>query len=258
MKEKIIRMLAIWTVGLAECIIFCLLLIFGRVRIFGYSYLLRIIMRKILGKEKRGLVLYFRHPSLFEPIIIPSLFFPFSFIFPSLIPCSFPAKENYYDKKWYIPFRPFSEPVERGDYEKALKLLKKMRDMGDKGRVLVIAPGGGRECNGTRWKAMKNSRVETVISWREDEEMIRKFQSGIYRLWLMTDVVFLPVWTKGGEKIIPNKENHFSGDASFSWPKLWRSMKVVIGPEFELDRNISRTEFFKETENNLLRLGDKI
>ncbi len=257
MKKRIVRILAIWTAELAGFLIFCLLLILGRIRISGYRHLLSFAVKKILGREKRGAVLYYRHPSLFEPIIMPLLLFPFSLLFPSLNPYSFPVKKNYYDKIWYASFRPLSEPVERGDYGKAIKLLEKMRDMAKEGKVLAFAPGGGRECNGTKWKVIKDGRIETVTYWREDEKMIRKFQSGIYRLWLMTDVVFLPVWTEGGEKIIPNKENYSSGDARFSCPRLWHSMKIIIRPQFELDRDTRRAEFLETTENNLLRLGDK-
>ena len=229
MKEKFNKLFLIfyvWTIGMVGGILFWLLVVLGRVRVEGYK------LKKILQfiKFPGGKIVIHNHPSLIEPALIPFLFFPFYLFFPSAIPYSTPDKKNCYAKWWFIPLRPVSVPVQRGEereeekegkFEFHRRLLEKIK----KGCVVILAPEGGRTFRGGEFgefKVIKNGKIMIRKSWQKvkDESFkIRRFQKGLSSL-LRKQTAFLPVWTEGGEEIIPNKDS-FSKTLLSSFPKFW-------------------------------------
>lgn len=257
MKKKMKRFLATWIVGIFIGIIYLILVVTRRIKIYSYGRLLKLIIRKILKKEKRGVVLYFRHPSLYDPVTIPPLFLPFLLIFLALIPYSVTDEINYYNKKWFWFFRTFSISIDRQNRRKAAEILQtRIRKVLDDGGLIAFAAGGGREGKGTEWKLIKNGRIEIVNAWNENEKMIRRFQSGIAWLSLNTDSIFLPVWTEGGERIIPNiYDNNKTFPSLWQW-RPWEQLIIKIGEQFKPE-GTSKQEIIEALEDALLKLGEE-
>ena len=85
--ENLIRFYFLLTVGLPGGITICFLIIFGRLKISGYS------LRKLIPLFE-GLIVFCRHPSLREPGLLPFLFWPFLLFIPKMVPYSTPDKKE--------------------------------------------------------------------------------------------------------------------------------------------------------------------
>lgn len=82
--------------------------------------------------------------------------------------------------------------------------LEQMKAKLDEGGGLVLAPGGGREFKGTKFKRLKDGKVETVtlasginysdLAKEVSGKIVRGFQSGIGWILDNTQAVVLPVW----------------------------------------------------------------
>lgn len=199
MRERNKLLVVAWTLGLWGGLFFCLLRLAGVVKISGYQ------KRKIIPQEGR-LVIIYRHPSLREPALLPFLLFPW-FLFDSrLVPFSTPDKVDYYSKWWFWPFRPVCIPIERGNLKAARQILEQMKAKLDKGGVLVLAPGGGREFKGTTFKRLKDGKIETVrtapglnysdLAKEAGGKIVRGFHSGVGWILDSTQAVVLPVWVE--------------------------------------------------------------
>jgi len=231
MKEKIvIRFLLVWTIGIWGGILFSLLRIFGRIKVIGYE-------RRKFIPTKEGLIIYYNHPSLLEPTILPFLLFPHYLFFKSMIPFSAPDKKNYYDQWWFLPFRLFSIPIERegkGRIESFWRIFQKVR----KGGIVIIAPEGGRTFKGEEFKVIEDGEIKVKKSWsevKESSQKIRRFKRGISFLIQKTRATVLPIWTEGGEKI-------------------WKKMKIRIGEPCRSE-DISSLE---DLENILLKCSGAV
>ena len=260
MKGKIKLFLVVWVIGLIGEFIFLFLLITLRIKFRGYFRFLKLLFKMLLGKEKRGLILYFRHTSLCDPASLPFFFFPFYLFFPRFIPYSTSGRK-YHSKGWFSLFRPVSILIDRENAREALKTLREeIKPRLDKGGIVPLAPGGGRAFKGEEWKIIQDGKIEITRSWDENAKIIRRFQSGIGLLALETDANFLPVWSEGGEKIIPNQATSFKF-------RFWHSLKIQIGESFQPlkpdkilpQKEISKTrkamvEIFEDT---LLKLGER-
>jgi hypothetical protein len=86
------------------------------------------------------------------------------------------------------------------------------------------------------------------------DSRIRKFPKGIERLFDGSCVV-LPIWTKGGEKVIPNKKT-FPKGPYFFYPRIWEKTKLCIGESFQVPENLSRGEIREFLEDKLLEVSE--
>lgn len=211
MREKFKKLLLIfyfWTLGFVGGILFWLLRIFGRVEVQGYR------LKKLIP-PKEGLIVIYNHPSLFEPALLPFLFFPWYLFSPRMIPFSTPAKE-YYDQWWFLPFRPVSIPIQRNRAEKRYKFLKQLLQKIKEGKVIILAPEGGRTFKEGEFKIIEQGKILIKRDWRElkekSQKIIRRFQSGLSFL-LKTQVTFLPIWAE--PKI-----------SFFPLPRFWIRIKI--------------------------------
>ncbi len=248
MKEKVgnsIKLAVLWTVGALGGTLFFLLRIFGRIRLTGYD------IRKFRPTEK-GLIVIYNHPSLWEPGLVPFLLFPFFLFSLKFTPYSAPDKRNFFDKWWFYSIRCFCIPIDR---EKGrTKGLRELIKSVNQGKIVIVAPEGGRTDKGEQFKILKEG---TIIIKKKGElspeeknlPKIRRFQRGFSALLKFTEAAVLPIWTEGGDRVIPNKDS-FPKGLYFLFPNLKVKTIIRIGERIKIkDAN--------QLEDILLKLSQK-
>ena len=259
--KKVFMILYLWTVGLAGGLLFWFLVVLGRVRIEGYT------LKKFLQfiKSPGGKIVIYNHPSLTEPALLPFLFFPWYLFFPSAIPYSTPDKKNYYDKWWFFLFRPVSIPIVRKGKGRLRSFKDFLSIVREKRKTIILAPEGGRTCRGTEFKALEDGKIITVErdDCQQDGPRIRRFQRGVLFLLRQAKTTFLPVWTVGGDKVMPNKASFsetlqlfLSETLRLPLPRLWKRIRIEIkiGNPIK-SQDISRLE---DLEDILLRCSGAV
>jgi len=234
--KKFKLFLAVWTVGFFFGIVFWLLKLTKRVEIFGYE-------KGKFTPRNKSLIVICNHPSLWEPGLLPFLFFPWYLASLKFVPFSLPDKKNFFDKNWFAPFRAVCVPIERGNRREELKTIFMLKDRLKEGKILILFAEGGRTHLGKEFK----------IAIRSDNR-IRKFPKGIERLFSSSCIV-LPIWTKGGEKVFPNRKT-FPRGLYFFYPRIWEKTKLCIGKPFCLPENLSKGEIREFLEDKLLEVSE--
>lgn len=250
MKKTIKLLLVVWTIGLLGGLFFSFLKLIGKVKIQGYE------KRKLIP-GLRGLILIFNHPSLWEPALLPFLFFPLYLFNSKFIPISTPDKINYYQKWWFWPIRSVCLPIERGNPREEIKFLRKAKEILNEGGIIILAPEGGRTFKGKDFKTIRKGKIEITQTPLKESKRIRRFKAGISWLIVETKASILPVWTEGGEKVIPNRS--FFPSAYELVPRLWKKEAVTeikIGEPFSFSSAASKEAIINFLENTLLRLGE--
>jgi len=235
MIKKIKLFLAVWTVGLFFGIIFWLLKLTKRVEVFGYE------KRKFTPRDK-SLIVICNHPSLWEPGLLPFLFFPWYLVSLKFVPFSLPDKKNFFDKNWFAPFRAVCVPIERGNRREELKTIFMLKDRLKEGKILILFAEGGRTHLGKEFK------------YSVHQNRIKKFPKGIERLFDNSCLV-LPIWTEGGEKVFPNKKT-FPRGPYFFYPRIWEKTKLYVGEPFQLPEDLSKGEIREFLEDKLLEVSE--
>lgn len=246
MKENIKLRGITWSIGLLGGLFFWLFRITTRVKVQGYE-------RRKLEPRDKGLILIHNHPSLWEPALLPFLFFPWYLFSSRFVPFSTPDKKNYYDKWWFSFFRVVCIPIERGNLKKEVKALKRMQEKLAEGKILILAPEGGRTFKGEKFKVIREGKIEVVEGLPEidlrDGRAVRRFKPGIGWLVCNTKAKVLPVWTERGERVIPNE---FSFKLPF--PRLWRQTRIKIGEPLDLGR-LPKEEITEFLEDAILKVA---
>lgn len=235
MARKLKLFLTVWTAGILGGIIFWILRLTKRIEVFGYK-------KEKFTPRNKSLIVICNHPSLWEPAILPFLFFPWYLFSSKFTPFSLPDKKNFFDKKWFAPFRPVCVPIERGNRREELKTIFMLKDRLKEGKILIVFPEGGRTDLGKEFK------------FSICQDRIRRFPKGIERLFDSSCLV-LPIWSKGGEKVIPNKRI-FPRGPYFLYPRIWKKTKICIGQSFQLPENFSKGEIREFLEDKLLELSE--
>ena len=248
MKRNITLFGIVWTIGLLGGLFFWLLRITRRVKVQSYH-------RRKLDPKDKGLILIHNHPSLWEPALLPFISSPwylFSFRF---VPHSTPDKINYHDKWWFSLFRSVCIPIERGNVKGEVRALKRMQKRLAEGKILILAPEGGRTFKGEEFKMIRSGEIEVVKELSEielkDHIAIRRFKPGISWLVFNTKAVVLPVWTEGGEKVIPNGPSF-----KLPFPRLWKQTRIKIGEPLDLGK-LSKKEITEFLEDSVLKVGSE-
>lgn len=249
MKEKIdnlTRLILLWTIGVLGGVLFCFLKIFRKIEVIGFD------IRKFIP-PKEGLIVIYNHPSLWEPGLMPFLLFPFFLFFLKFVPYSTPDKRNYFDKWWFFFVRSFCIPIDRekGRTKELRELIKNVNE----GKIVIIAPEGGRTHKGEEFKILKDGKIiikkKSELSPEENSvPKIRRFQRGFSALLKFTEAPVLPIWTEGGDRVIPNKDS-FPGGPYFLFPNLRAKTIIKIGERIEA-KDIS------QLEDILLRLSKNL
>jgi len=227
--------LTVWTVGFFFGIVFWLLKLTKRVEVFGYE-------KGKFAPRNKSLIVICNHPSLWEPGLLPFLFFPWYLASLKFVPFSLPDKKNFFDKKWFAPFRPVCVPIERGNRKEELKTIFMLKDRLKEGKILILFPEGGRTHLGKEFK------------FSICRDRIRKFPKGIERLFSSSCIV-LPIWTKGGEKVFPNRKIFPQGHY-FLHSRILEKTKLCIGEPFQLPENFSKGEVREFLEDRLLEVSE--
>ena len=242
MKKKIKFWVNLWIVGMSGGIIFLLFVAIGRIKIRGWKNIKS-------ASTRRGKLIVSNHPSLCEPVVLPFLLLLEALSDKKGVPISVADKINYYQKPWFAPFRIFCLPIERGNPKEELKAVGEMIKLLREGKSLILYPESGRTFKGKDFKVSPSGK------------RIRRFPHGIRKLFTETEAVIVPIWTEGGEKIFPNQPS-FPRFPHILFPRLWKSMTIVIGEPIQLEsaggknNGASKNEIVEKIEDILLSLGD--
>jgi len=247
LREKIKLLGMSWTIGILGILFFWFYLITTRVKLQGYNW------KKLKPKKNKGLILIHNHPSLWEPAILPFLFSPWYLFSPRFVPISTPDKKNYYDKWWFFLFRSVCIPIERGNLREEARALKRMQQKLKDGGILIMAPEGGRTHKGDEFKVIRGDKIEIFRDLTEvdlkDSKVVRRFKSGVGRLIYNAKPEIIPLWTEGGEGVVPNKTH-----ALYSFPRFWRQAKIKIGEPLDLGE-LTKKEIIEFLEDSMLKTG---
>lgn len=232
--EKIFLILAAYSLGLPLGTIFSLFRLAGRIKVKG-----------CLPVFEGGLILAYNHFSFLDPAFIPLLYFPRYLLNPfRFIPFGIPGKEDYYNKKWFLLFRPFSLPVKRKGGINKESLARMIEALKEK-RKIAFPPEGGRTAKGEEFLYSKKRK------------RIRKLENGISLLAIRTEAKILPIWIEvdGPEFLV--RDISFSEILRLLW-QLYRESKIVIkiGNPFKVQAK-TRREATQEIAEALLELADE-
>lgn len=232
-QESIKVLMLAYSFGALLGIVFNLLRLFGRIKI---------IHPERFPRWQEKLVLIANHPSYLETFLLPALFFRQYYIHPiKFIPWSTP-KATYYDKWFFVPFRPRSIRVEEGNRKMEIQALRNMIKVLKEGYGEIIFPEGRR----TR-KATDTDKDNKDIILRKGKA-IRVLKPGVARLVLVEGVTVLFIWIDGAEKMMP--------PGSY-FPRLWKKMTIKLGNpmKFQGYKRSQSQEVMQIIINNILDLG---
>jgi len=186
--------------------------LFGWLEITGYK-------KEKLDRQNKGLLIICNHPDLWTPFLLPFIFASPKCLF-SLkhVPISLADKKNY--KRWQsLPFWFAFVFIERGNWKEALKVIEQhLKSILIRCGILIAYPEGGRTDKVIERRGAKYSLYG---------EKIALFPQGLAKLFEDTDFLVLPVWVKGGEKVIPNS---FSFLETIHRPaRFWKKTEIFIG-----------------------------
>jgi 1-acyl-sn-glycerol-3-phosphate acyltransferase len=238
--------------GVLLGILFCLLKMTGRVKIKNWSR---------FPKKPERIIVVSNHPSLWEPILVVTLFFRDYLFNPNkYAPWSTPDKRNYYDRWYWKVFKCRFIPVPRGNAREELKTYLLMKKVLEDRENLILFGEGGRTYKGN----------EMIFS-RSKKHKIRPLKPIIAKLACQTGATIIPVWTEGTENVLPNREffkplwwqKILPGKGIFV-PRLWKKCSIAIGDPIIVPRCNSKQEEKKaakgltdELTNKLLNLAEE-
>lgn len=224
--DNFLRLFVLCTVGIAGGVFFCLLRLFRRIEIEGYS------KAKFTPPDNGVLVVIHNHPSLWEVFALPCiLFFPFYLFDKRFIPYSVPDRTNY-SQLWFWFVKPFVIPMERRNKGKLLTDIRTLVKEIKKIKVLIMAPEGGRTFKGKQFKFIdKQGQIIRGSDWNEVKDSpakIRVFERGISYLVERTAAKIVWVWIEIKKDITPNPYR-FPKYPYFLWYRFWRKVRIRIG-----------------------------
>ena len=228
--------------GFLFCVLYFVGLILGLVfQIFRFLGFIEIQNWERFPHKTGNLILVSNHPSLYEPILLPLLFFKEYALRPvRFAPYSTPDESNYY-KRWYWSWiRPRAIPIDRGNQRKEIRALLQMKELLNKGKVIVLFPEAGRTFKGEEFFYSKKGK------------RIRILKEGVGLLIQKTNPTILPVWVEGTNKVIPNSKKRL-----YCFPRFWRSSVIKIGHPIKINGETPRERIAQKLATILLELADE-
>jgi len=231
-KDKILIVLAIYTIGLLLGLFLYLLRILEWVKIEHWE--------RFPKRRKRVLVVS-NHPSLLEVVLVPVLFFRDYILHPfNFSPWNVPDKKNYYDR-WYWAWAKIRlVPIDREDDREAFRALRRIKKILDFGGIVILFPEGGRTFKGKTFFTSDKGKK------------LRILKEGIGWLILKTNPLIVPVWIDGVEKVLPNKPDKLY----HCIPRFWKGVTVKIGEPIHIEDK-KKEEITQEIALILLKLADE-
>jgi 1-acyl-sn-glycerol-3-phosphate acyltransferase len=204
---------------------------------------------KVDPPPRGGLVIYYRHISLVEALIVPFALYPLWLRGERFVPLSFIA--DYWLKRY-----PFLSPAciplaknketKQGNARDGVETLHYAETLLNQGRIVCVAPTGTRQQHILHFKAIRDGEVRRVgllstddygeLRDRWDDHLIGNFQGGIGWLAAHTNARFLPVWVR---------------------TKGW-CIEITYGEPFRLSPDMSRIKATEYLERKLLELGERL
>ena len=237
MNNKIKLFALAWTFGIVGGLMLLVLRIFGRLYLRG----------SIIGDKEpnKGLLLISNHPSLWEAAIFPFLLFPNYLWDLSFVPLSTPDKKNFYDKRWFVFFRPICIPISREEGSNEAATLKKIVKSLQEGRIVILFAEGGRTYRGQEFR---KSQIK--------KKKIRPFQNGVGLIARLSKAPIVLVWTEGGQNIIPNKSCESVKIQPFC-PRIWNKMTIDASVPLQIPEKMMSRDITLWLEEKLLGLADR-
>jgi 1-acyl-sn-glycerol-3-phosphate acyltransferase len=180
---------------------------FGWIRISGFENL----------PQEGSVLLVSNHPSLWEPIILPCLFF-LQYWFPPVrrIPYCVADSKNYVDT-WYwggLKSRFISVTREKRKNRLAHRAIEQIIGVLKIGGDIVFFPEGGRTGKGEEFLYSCSGKP------------LRCLKPGIGKILCNVNCIVVPIWVDGAEKVLPIGE----------WfPRFWRGITITVGPPIVLE-----------------------
>lgn len=230
-------LMGVYTMGFATWILVSFLRVVGFVRLNGK-----------IPRLKPGDVGVCNHPDacncMLEIFLWPGIFFWQVARHPLKLAPYFMPDHNNFTKRWYwFWLKPFAIPVQRGtDHKVGSEANKMLKIARSKNRVMLLFPGGGRDCTGKIFRHGKNGRNK-----------IRKFKESVALLVLKNSTPIFATWI--GEKIpAPDQQNK----PLFSIPTFVRGpITINFGGYIEFSKNLDRSQVTEIIENHVLDLVDQ-
>lgn len=172
------------------CVYLAGLIIMPFILLFRAIGIIRVHGQKNLPvHERRGLLLIANHPSLFEPLVLATLFAPWVFVNPfRYMPWSVADKGNFYDPWYFFWIRSLRViPVRRNNQGERSDpaALKKMIEVLKGGGKIILFPEGTRTTT---------SRKRGRALQYEGGKWLGELRQGIELLVKHADPVLVPVW----------------------------------------------------------------
>ncbi len=232
-KDKILIVLAIYTMGLLLGLFLYLLRILGWVKVEHWE--------RFPKRQKRILVVS-NHPSLIEVVLVPVLFFRDYILHPfNFTPWNVPDKKNYFDNLYWSWAKVRLIPIDRKNDRKAFKSLMRIKEILSLDGIVVLFPEGGRTFKG-----------EGFFTSDKKGKKLRILKEGVGWLILKTNPLIVPVWIDGAEKVLPNKLDKLY----HCIPRFWKGMTVKIGEPMHIEGK-KKEEITQEIALTLLKLADE-
>lgn len=210
---------------------------------------------RILHKERfpnpkslQKMVLVSNHPAIIDPFLIAYLLFRYYAWHPlKHAPLIVADRLNFYDKWWFMPFRPVMVPVDRQDKRKQAIAFLKIRKAIDQGRIIIIFPEGGRTFKGeSGWLYCEKGN-------NTNGGRIRPLKGGVGLLVQKTEATIMPVAIVGSHKVVPNSKKRLWTRFNF-----WESLIINVGEPIDMPSGASREDVTEKLTLSLLGLLNEV
>ena len=170
-------------IGIPLGILFALLVALGRIKINGYSRALRLVARG-------NVIIAANHPSMFETLLIPLLFFPLYLAHLRFFVWSVPDRRLLGPSIRWLFWFGRCITLDRTIPSLTKPALYKLTTILEHNGVVLIHPEAGRTDKG-----------ETFLI--HGDRRIRHFVSGVPSLARNTHAMILPLWVSGTNIVLP-------------------------------------------------------
>lgn len=188
-------------IGIPLGIFFALLLALGRIKIKGYGRAIRLVARG-------NVIIAANHPSMFETLLIPLLFFPLYLVHLRFFVWSVPDRRLLPPRLRWLFWFGRCVTLDRSNPESKKEAMSRLTAILKSSGVILIHPEAGRTNKGEKF----------ILSGVHGNRRIRSFVSGVPSLARNTGATILPLWVSGTDIVLP---------IGTSVPRLMRS-KIIF------------------------------
>lgn len=240
-KDKILIVLAIYTIGTLLGGLVLFLRIIGVIRVLNWDRFPKYHRNPELFKH--GLIVVSNHPSLLEPLLVAGLFFTQYFVHPFKFSPWNVSEEKNYNNIWWRWAKSRIIWVDRESPEKARQTFIKVKNVISSGGIVILFPEAGRTFKRKKLYSQKGKAVAIL-------------QEGIGLLIRKTKAPVLFIWIEGSDDFFPNTLWIDENTSKFPFPRFWKKIIIKIGGTIYFDRK-SKEELTQEVAAKLLELADE-